>query len=75
MFKSLNVKVDIIQKPDLQSKSFDWFLYDGNFCVLWRRGRVVIATAQFHSTKPELRFYAGSNPARGVSEIRDGEDL
>ena len=36
---------------------------------------VVIATAQLHSTKPELRFCAGSSPARGVSEIRDGEDL
>ena len=38
-------------------------------------GVVVIITAQLHSTKPELRFCAGSNPARGVSEIRDGEDL
>ena len=28
-----------------------------------RRGVVVIATAQLHSTKPELRFCAGSNPA------------
>ena len=36
---------------------------------------VVITTAQLHSTKPELRFCAGSNPARGVSEIRDGKDL
>ena len=34
-----------------------------------------ITTAQLHSTKPELRFCAGSNPARGVSEIRNGEDL
>ena len=41
----------------------------------WRRGIVVITTAQLHSTKPELRFCAGSKPARGVSEIRDGEDL
>ena len=41
----------------------------------WRRGVVVITTAQLHLTKPELRFCAGSNPARGVSEIRDGEDL
>ena len=40
-----------------------------------RRGVVVITTVQLHSTKPELRFCAGSNPARGVSEIRDGEDL
>ena len=36
---------------------------------------VVITTVQLHSTKPELRFCAGSNPARGVSEIRDGEDI
>ena len=38
-------------------------------------GLVVITTPQLHSTKPELRFFAGSNPAHGVSEIRDGEDL
>ena len=42
---------------------------------LWRRGVVVITTAQLHSTKSELRFCAGLYPARGVSEIRDGEDL
>ena len=41
----------------------------------WRREVVVITTAQLHSTKPELRFCASSNPVRGVSEIRDGEDL
>ena len=34
-----------------------------------------ITTAQFHSTRPELRFGAGSNSARVVSEICDGEDL
>ena len=42
---------------------------------IWRRGIVVITTAQLHSTKLELRFCAGSKHARGVSEIRDGEDL
>ena len=41
---------------------------------LWWRGIVVITTAQLHSTKPELRFCAGSNPACGVWEICDGED-
>ena len=41
----------------------------------WHHGVVVIATAQVHSTKPELRFCTGSNPARSVLEIRDGEDL
>ena len=40
----------------------------------WLRGVVVVIIAQLHSTKPELRFCAGSNPARSVSEIR-GEDL
>ena len=36
---------------------------------------MVITTAELHATEPELRFCTGSNPARGVSEIRDGEDL
>ena len=36
---------------------------------------VVITTAQLHSITFELRFYASSNPARGVSEICDGENL
>ena len=36
---------------------------------------MVIATAQLHSTKPELRFCAGSNPAPGVLKIHNGEDL
>ena len=36
---------------------------------------MVITSAQLHSTKPELRFHAGSSPACVVSEIRDGEDL
>ena len=44
-------------------------------CFKWRRGVVVITTAQFHLTKPEIRFCAGSNPTHSVSEIRDGEDL
>ena len=30
---------------------------------------LVITTAELHSTKPELRFCAGSNSARSVSEI------
>ena len=38
-------------------------------------GVVVITTAHLHSTKPELRFCAGSNPTCSVSEIHDGEDL
>ena len=41
----------------------------------WSRGIVVITAAQFHSKKPELRFCADSSPVRGVSEIRDGENL
>ena len=38
-------------------------------CVL------VTATAQLNSTILELRFCAGSNPARGMSETCDGEDI
>ena len=47
----------------------------GNKWVKWHRGVVVISTLQLHSTKPELKFYAVWNRARGVSEIRDDEDL
>ena len=36
---------------------------------------VVITAAQLQSTKPELRLCTGSNPACGMSEIRNGEDL
>ena len=50
-------------------------IFHVNPAIKWRRGVVVITTAQLHSPKPELRFCAGSKPARGVSEIRDGEDL
>ena len=43
--------------------------------TLWQLGVVLITTAQLHSTKAELRFHAGSNPAHGMSEICNGEDF
>ena len=39
------------------------------------RGALTISTAQLHSTSPELRFCGDSKPARGVSEIRNNENL
>ena len=51
-----------------------WYIYIYIY-ILWHCGVVVIATAQLHSTKPELRFCIGSNPALDVSKIPDGEDL
>ena len=45
------------------------------FVSLCRGGVAVISTAQLHSPKLGPGFCAGSNPARGVSKIRDGEDL
>ena len=42
---------------------------------LWRGGVAVFTATQLYSIKPELRFCAGSNPTRGVSDIRDGEEL
>ena len=51
------------------------YVYTYIYIYLWRCGVVVITTAQLHSTKPELRLCAGSNSARGVSEICDGKDL
>ena len=43
--------------------------------ISWRPGVAVITTGQLYSTKPELRFCAGSNPAGGLSEISDDGDL
>ena len=43
--------------------------------MLWHRDVVVITTAQLNSTNPEVRFCADSNPASGVTEIRDAEGL
>ena len=40
----------------------------------WLRAVEVATNAKRHSSKPELTFCARSNPARNVSEIRDGED-
>ena len=48
---------------------------EGTDYAVRRRDVVVINTAKLHSTNPELRLCAGSNPARDVSEICDGEDI
>ena len=36
---------------------------------------VDITNARFHSAKPDLRFYVGSNPACGVTEVWEGKNL
>ena len=43
--------------------------------IQWRRGIVVMITAQLYSTKPELRFCRGSDLVCSVSEISNGESL
>ena len=44
--------------------------------LVYKRARGdVIEIFKLHSTKPELRFCAGSSPPRSVLEISDGEDL
>ena len=35
----------------------------------------MIGYVEPYSTKLEVRFYLGLNPARGASEIRDGENF
>ena len=35
----------------------------------------MIGYVEPYSTKLEVRFFVGLNPARGVSEIRDGENF
>ena len=46
-----------------------------SYHLSWHHGVVDIATAQLHSAKTNLRFFVGSNPARGMLEIRDDVDL
>ena len=41
---------------------------------LWIRSAVVMTTSKLHSTKSKLRFCAGSNLARTLTEICDGEN-
>ena len=67
VFKTCTVQMKIAFKMKVEDNHFMHNCY----C----RGVVVIAAAQLHPTKPELRFCAGSSPACGVSEIRDGEHL
>ena len=44
--------------------------------LVYKRARGdVMEIFKLHSTKPELRFCAGSSPPRSVLEISDGEDL
>ena len=43
--------------------------------LLLQRNENLIQLKQLHSFKPELRFCAVLNTTRGVSVIRDGEDL
>ena len=66
----INVKVDLSNyatKTDLKNATH----VDAVVYCSWK----LITTAQLHSTKPGLRFCAGSNPACRVLEIQDGEDL
>ena len=46
----------------------DWFIQSGSYKQLVH-GVVVITTAELHSTKPELRFCAGSNTAHAVQRF------
>ena len=42
---------------------------------IWFHVVAVITSEELYSTKPELRFCAGSNPACSMSEICSGGDL
>ena len=61
-FKCKNLQLSSI------SSIFSWNLSHS-------RGVLVMTVGQFYSTKPELRFCAGSIPVHGVSKVCLGEDL
>ena len=65
-------------------KQLQFYAFQNSYQKAWQKsyysvkgvsGVVVISTAQNYTTMSEVRFWADSNPARGVSQIRDGEDL
>ena len=60
---AINIFPNVSQSKGNQAMQFGQFFFTHS------------TNSQLHSTKPELRFCAGSNPARAVSEIHDGEDL
>ena len=69
-------KVTYLYLSIYRSIYLSMYIYIYIFNILpYRRGAMVIITAQLHSTKPELSFCARSNPACGMSEIHDVEDL
>ena len=41
----------------------------------WRRGVVAITATQLHSSRTKPSFCVSSNPAHGVSQICDGDNL
>ena len=68
--------VDYLHSPSIYPQEIENKTEKGRKCSGCNgRGVAAITTAKLHSDKPELRFRTGSNPARSVSEIRDGEDL
>ena len=74
MTKSIS-RLKIFLVEDLQKISLVNDISCCGVVVMWRSGAKVIATAQLHLTKPELRLCSGSNPARSVSGFCDSEDL
>ena len=69
----LEIRLNAFHRSTIPQKRFIITIIDNSWCT--HRGVAVITTAQLHSTKPKLRFCAGSKPARCVLEICDGEDL
>ena len=67
MWTGDNLSIIKVHKAVSLKNDISWRNYSSSL-FKWRRGVVVITTAQLHSTKPELRFCAGSNPARRVGD-------
>ena len=73
IIKSFQCKIALPFVFDLKEKSIETETTRtllSNYSQNWCHGVVVITTVQLHSTKPELRFCAGSNPARLVGDSR-----
>ena len=62
-------------KEDWDNKNYKTHYRLAWFYFLMKLFNENCSTAQLHSTKAELRFWAGLNAVCGMSEICNGEDL
>ena len=73
-FHEMTLKIKLRVSLEFLVEIFYFCRYELRFCF-YQTKVVVITIVQLQPTKTELRFCISSNPAWGVSEIQNGEDI